>query len=122
MCCIAAPKIPLTNTAPKSHISSVVSLPPVWKLAWKRINREAEKAQPQVGPHPGLHPADAPDRNFLPCAQEAGNQHEEEADDSADQPESPAPADSLWSAQSVSNEYSCGQSQYDYAGDKPFPV
>jgi hypothetical protein len=83
---------------------------------------ETEKAQPQVRPHPGLHPADSPDWHFLPRAQEAGNQHKDEADDSADQPKSPAPADSLWSSKSVGDEYNCGQPQNDYAGGKPFPV
>ena len=67
-----------------------------------------------------------PGEELLFCALggsgEIGEDHEDEANDSADQPEAPAPADSLWSAQSVGNEYSCGQSQYDYAGDKPFPV
>ena len=71
-------------------------------------------------PHPGLHPADTPDRDPLPDAQEAGNQHEGKTNDSADQPESSSPAHSLWSAQGVSDEYGCGQPQDHHAGGKPF--
>ena len=88
----------------------------------KKNQRETQKTKPQMGPHPGLHPAQTPDGYFLARAQEAGHQHEGEADDSADQPKSPAPAHPLRSRHRIGDENQRGHPQDYDAGNKPFSM
>src|SRR5260370_14530642 len=84
--------------APHQHSSQ----PPAgMKVRVEKNQGEAEKAQPQVRAHPGLHPAYSPDRYFLPRTQEAGDQHEEKTDDPADHPKSPPSTHSLRSSHRV---------------------
>ena len=90
-CCKAAPRSAAGEHEDKQPHQHARQRATEVKAAVQQNQREAEKSEPQVAAHPGLRPSDAPDGEFLAQAQQAGEQHEGEADDAVSQAEALPP-------------------------------